>query len=123
MARVMGLVGEYIGEDRARIRLPYHADYTNSRGDVHGGALTMLFDSALACATRAHDPARFGIITIDLATHFLLSCNGDVIVEARCDRRGRSLCFARGEAFDAAGQLLATATGTFKLVERTAAAQ
>lgn len=118
MARLLGLVGEYIGEDRARVRLPYRADLTNSRGDVHGGAFTMLFDSVLACATRAHDPERYGVVTIDLVTHFLMPCASDVIATAWCERRGRNLCFARGEARDTQGELLAIGTGTFKLVDR-----
>lgn len=100
------------------MRLPHRPDFSNSRGDVHGGALSALFDSVLACAVRAHEPLRWGVVTIDLSVHYLASGRGDVVAEARCDRRGRSLCFARGEAYDDSGRLLATATGTFKLVER-----
>lgn len=118
LARLFGLRGEQIGDDRARVRLPHRPDFSNSRGDVHGGALSALFDSVLACAVRAHEPLRWGVVTIDLNVHFLASCRGDVVAEARCDQRGRSLCFARGEAYDDSGRLLATATGTFKLVER-----
>lgn len=118
LAQVFGLIGEEIGHDRARIRLPYRAEFGNSRGDVHGGALSVLFDSVLACAVRSHDPLRYGVITVDLVMHFLASCRGDVVATATCDRRGRSLSFARGEAFGPTGQLLATASGTFKLHER-----
>ena len=118
LARVFGILGEEIGNDRARVRLPYHPDFTNSRGDVHGGALSVLFDSALACAVRAHDPQGFSVITVDLVVHFLASCRSDVLATAHCDRRGRHLCFARGEAFSPEGQLLATASGTFKLQHR-----
>lgn len=118
LARLFGLRGEQIGDDRARVRLPYRADFSNSRGDVHGGAISALFDSVLACAVRAHEPQHWGVLTVDLCVHFLASGRGDVVAEARCDQRGRSLCFARGEAYDDRGCLLATATGTFKLVER-----
>lgn len=118
LARLFGLVGEKIGNDRATVRLPYRQDLTNSRGDVHGGAITMLFDSVLACAVRSEEPQRYGVITIDLTTHFLAACAGDIVAHGHCERRGRSLCFARGEAYDSQGQLLALATGTFKLAER-----
>lgn len=118
LARLFGMRGEQIGDDRARVRLPHRADFSNSRGDVHGGAISALFDSVLACAVRAHEPQRWGVLTVDLCVHFLASGRGDVVAEARCDLRGRSLCFARGEAYDDHGRLLATATGTFKLVER-----
>lgn len=118
LAKLYGLVGERLGDDSAEVRMPYRRELTNSRGDVHGGAITMLFDSTLACAVRAHDPQRFGVLTIDLTTHFLAGCAGDVVAHARCERRGARLCFARGEARDALGRLLAIATGTFRLVER-----
>ncbi|UUZ75078.1 PaaI family thioesterase [Polaromonas sp. P1(28)-13] len=118
LARLFGLQGEQIGDDRARIRLPYRPEFTNSRGDVHGDAMSVLFDSALACAVRAHDPLHYGVVTIDLVIHFLMPSDGDIIASAHCERRGRSLCFARGDALDAHGRLLAIATGTFKLVER-----
>lgn len=122
LARWYGLVGEQMGDDRATVRMPYRQELTNSRGDVHGGAIAMLFDSALACAVRAHDPQRFGVLTIDLTTHFLKGCSSDVVAHGHCERRGASLCFARGEARDVDGQLLALATGTFRLVERKTSA-
>jgi uncharacterized protein (TIGR00369 family) len=119
LARTCGLIGEHIGGDRATVRLPYNPAFTNSRGDVHGGILTALFDTALSCAVRSHDPLQHGVVTIDLSTHFLAACAGDVVVQAHCERRGRTLCFARGEAHNNEGRLLALATGTFKLVART----
>lgn len=122
MARVFGLTGVHIGAKEARVSMAYHADHTNSRGDVHGGALATLLDCALACAARGHDPRRFGVATIDLSVHFTAPGRGELIATAWCERRGRSLCFARGEVRDAQGELLALATGTFKLLERVPAA-
>ncbi|MDM0076216.1 PaaI family thioesterase [Variovorax sp. J2P1-59] len=119
MAKAFGLRGEEIGDDRARVRMPPDPAHTNSRGDVHGGAFAVLMDCTLASATRAHAPTRYGVVTIDLSLHFVAPCASDVIATATCERRGRSLCFARGEARNAQGDLLALATGTFKLVERS----
>ena len=65
MALAFGLKGTHIGADQAWIDMPPNAAYTNSRGDVHGGALAVLLDCALASAARAHDPARYGVVTID----------------------------------------------------------
>lgn len=122
MTRAFGLQGLAIGDDQARVLMPYTPAYTNSRGEVHGGALSLLFDCALASACRAHEPQRYGVLTIDLTVHFLAASSGDVIVTAVCERRGRSISFASGKAHDARGTLLAMATGTFKLVERGAPA-
>ncbi|WP_341891505.1 PaaI family thioesterase [Variovorax sp. YR752] len=120
MARSFALRGEAIGDERARVRMPYNADHANSRGDVHGGAIAVLFDCTLASAVRSHAPTAFGVVTVDITVHYTAPCAGDVIATAVCERRGRAMCFARGEARNADGELLAMATGTFKLVPRTA---
>ncbi|MDM0116515.1 PaaI family thioesterase [Variovorax sp. J22R133] len=119
MAQAFGLRGESIGGMQATVRMPRNDMHTNSRGDVHGGALAVLLDCTLASAARAHAPTRFGVITVDMALHFVAPCDGDIIGSATCERRGRSLCFVRGEARNEQGDLLALATGTFKLVERS----
>lgn len=121
MAGTLGLRGLEIGGMQARVLLPYAEAFTNSRGEVHGGALSMLLDCSLSSACRAHDPVGFGVATLDLTVHFLAPGRSDVIATATCERRGRAMCFARGEVHDEQGQLVALATGTFKLVERAPA--
>ena len=121
MVQAFGLRGQRIGDDQATVLMPANPIYTNSRGDVHGGAFAVLMDCVLSCAARSHDPARFGVLTVDMSLHYVAGTRGDVIATARCERRGKSLCFVRGEARDADGNLLTLATGTFKLVERAAA--
>lgn len=120
MVQAFGLRGLRIGDDQATVLMPVDPRYANSRGDVHGGAYAVLMDSVLSCAARSHDPSRYGVITVDMALHYVAGTRGDVTATARCERRGKSLCFVRGEARDADGNLLTLATGTFKLVERTA---
>lgn len=117
MIESFGLRGLSISEFKVQVRMPPHPAHTNSRGDVHGGAMAVLMDCALSAAARAHAPTAFGVVTVDLSTHYLASTKGEVIATATCERRGRGLCFVRGEAHDSEGQLLALATGTFKLVE------
>lgn len=121
LATTFGLQGEAIGDDQSRVRLPFNPAYANSRGDVHGGALSVLFDCGLAAAVRSHAPVQFGVATIDLSIHFVAAARGDVVCTARCERRGRSISFARAEAHDAEGTLVALATGSFKLMEREVA--
>ncbi len=118
MAESFLLKGEAIGNDRARVRMPYQARFTNSRGDMHGGAIATLLDVGLSCAARAHDPLSYGVVTVDLTIHYIAPAAGDVICTSVCEKRGRSLSFVRGELRNDAGELLGMATGTFKLVER-----
>ena len=118
MARAMALRGERIGNDCAQVRMGFQPEQANSRGEVHGGAIATLLDCALAACARAHDPAAYGVATIDLTLHYLAAGTGDLIAIARCERRGRSISFARGEVRAADGTLVALATGTFKLMAR-----
>ena len=118
MAESFLLKGEAIGNDRARVRMPYQEKFTNSRKDMHGGAIATLLDVGLSCAARAHDPLRYGVATVDLTIHFMAPAAGDVICTSVCERRGKSLSFVRGELRDDAGKLLGMATGTFMLVDR-----
>ena len=118
MARAMQLRGERIGNDRAQVRMGFQPDQANSRGEVHGGSIATLLDCALAAAARAHAPAAYGVATIDLTLHYVAVGTGDLIATAHCERRGRSISFARGEVRAEDGTLVALATGTFKLVAR-----
>lgn len=121
MTKAMGLRGEAIGGDQARIRMLGQPDQVNSRGDVHGGAIATLLDCAMAAACRSHNPPGFGVVTIDMTLHFIAAGRGDVIGTGKCERRGRSISFARAEVHAEDGTLLALGTGTFKLVERAKA--
>ncbi|ARU05586.1 hypothetical protein CCO03_13625 [Comamonas serinivorans] len=118
MARTIRLTGEAIAGHHCRVRLPYNKAFTNSRGDMHGGMIATLFDAGLSAACRAHDPRKYGVVTIDLTIHFMAPAPGDMICHAVCERRGKSISFARGEIRNDAGELLGMATGTFKLLER-----
>lgn len=122
MARAMALRGERIGNNMAQVRMAFQPDQANSRGDVHGGSIATLLDCTLAAAVRSHDPAAYGVATIDLTLHFVATASGDVIATAHCERRGRSISFARGEVRAEDGSLVALATGSFKLIARAPAA-
>jgi uncharacterized protein (TIGR00369 family) len=118
MARSLGFVAEAISDGYVRIRLPHDPAFTNSRGDLHGGALMTLLDCALAGAARSHDPVHTSVMTVDVSTHFLAGAGGDVWGIGRVLRRGRSLVFAHADIVDAKGALIATATGSLKLIRR-----
>ncbi|WP_353234274.1 PaaI family thioesterase [Diaphorobacter ruginosibacter] len=118
MAQAFGMKGEAIGNERCRVRMPYQQPFTNSRGDMHGGAIATLLDVGLSAAARSHDPVRYGVVTVDLTIHYIAPASGDVICTAVCEKRGFSLSFVRGEVRNDAGELLGMASGTFKLVDR-----
>lgn len=111
----LGLIPEVFTADSVRTRLPHRPELLNSRGAVHGGALMSALDFTLSAAARAH-AKDCGMATIDMTTHFMRPAMGEVIIEARCLRLGASLAFCDGQALDADGKILATASATFKIV-------
>ncbi|MNV62399.1 Thioesterase superfamily protein [compost metagenome] len=118
MAKTMSLVGHAMGDDCAVVEMPFNEVFTNSRGDVSGGAITTVLDLSLAAAVRSHDPEGFSVSTVELSTHFLAPCTSPFKVHARCTRRGKRICFAQGEARDDEDRVVATASGVFVLVPR-----
>ena len=57
------------------------------------------------------------VVTLDMQTRFLAPGHGILIAEGRVTRAGRSVIFCEAEIRDAAGELVATATGLLKPVE------
>ncbi|ADP15662.1 thioesterase superfamily protein 6 [Achromobacter xylosoxidans A8] len=114
----VGLVPESIAPAYARTSLPWRADLTNSRGDVHGGTLMSVLDFTLSAAARGSADGTEGMATIDMNTSFLSPGTGDLVIEARCLRRGASIAFCEGEVRRADGELVARATATFKIIRR-----
>lgn len=115
----LGLRPEALEPDYCRTRLTLRPELTNSRGDIHGGTLMAIFDFTMSAAARSNDPTAVGVMTIEMSTHFLEGTTGDVIVEGRCIRRGRSIAFCEGTISSPDGdKRIAVARATFKLIQR-----
>jgi uncharacterized protein (TIGR00369 family) len=114
----IGLVPESIAPAYARTSLPWRADLTNSRGDVHGGTLMSVLDFTLSAAARGSADGTEGMATIDMNTSFLSPGTGDLVIEARCLRKGASRAVCEGAVRRADGELVARATATFKIIRR-----
>lgn len=103
-------------DDQAKTRLNIRQELLNSRGHIHGGAIMSVLDFTLSAAGRSVDPLGIGLATIDMTTSCIEPGTTDLIVEARCIRRGRSIAFCEGEARDPDGKLIAKASASFKLI-------
>ncbi len=114
--RELGLVPVSMDAERVVARMPYDRRLTNSRGDYHGGALMGALDFILSVSARAHDPLNFGVITIEMSTHFIATARDELTIDSRLIRRGARIAFCEGSVLDANGEVLALARGAFKLV-------
>ena len=103
--------------DRAVTRLKIRPELLNSRGHIHGGALMSLLDFTLSAAGRSIDPLGIGMATIDITVSCIEPAVTDLVIEARCLRRGSSIAFCEGEVLDPKGKLIAKASASFKVLK------
>lgn len=113
----IGLLSLTSDHQSAVTRLPWREDNTNSRGDVHGGALMSALDYTLSAAARAHIPES-GMATIEMSTQFLNPARGDIDFTATCLQIIDEIAYCTAEARDAKQRLVATASASFKVVRK-----
>jgi uncharacterized protein (TIGR00369 family) len=87
----------------------------NSWQMAHGGVIMSMLDIAMAMSAKTLDDASSDAATVELKTNFLKAATGRITARARAQRAGRSLVFVEGEMRNEPQELLARATGTFKL--------
>ena len=90
-------------------------DHMNSWQMAHGGVIMSMLDIVMGMSAKTLDDASSGATTIELKTNFLKAATGRVTARALAQRAGRSLVYVEGELRNEPQDLLARATGTFKL--------
>ncbi len=107
------LVHRDVGD--VRLELDLNDDHMNSWQMAHGGVIMSMFDIAMAMSAKTLDDASSDAATVELKTNFLKAATGRITARALAQRAGRSLVFVEGEMRNEPQELLARATGTFKL--------
>ncbi len=103
------------GDGRAVLELDLRPELMNSYDAAHGGVVMTLLDIAMAVAARTRDATANGAITVEMKATFIGIGQGTLIAEGRCLHLGRQVAFCEGDMHDAAGKLVAKASGTFML--------
>lgn len=112
------LVAEY--PDEGRIEIAFHptARMLNPRGTVQGGFVAAMLDDTMGPALVSMTGGREVPASIDLTVSFLKPVMpGRVIGKGRVVGRGRTVAFLEAELFDEAGELLARATSSARIME------
>lgn len=89
--------------------------YYNPIGSLHGGWISALLDSCMACAVQSTVDAGFGYTTAELKINFVrpvLESTGIVEATGTIIHPGRQIATAEGRLVDADGKLLAHGTTT-----------
>jgi uncharacterized protein (TIGR00369 family) len=109
-------------DDKAVVRLPYRPDLGNSREHMHGGAIATLLDAAASRAARQANPRAAGVATIDATIHYLRPGTTTLTAEGQVISSGGTIAVAQSQARDADGDLVASATVTFRIFKSRQAA-
>ena len=97
----------------SRIRFEKHEWEKNQRGELHGGAISAMFDVSMGMSICAFDGG--DVTTADISVSFIRPFTGEsFLMDVEIAHPGRSLVRVRAKAFDEeSGKLLASATGNF----------
>lgn len=113
-AEHLGLVFHGWTEDSAEVGVALRPEHLNGWQIAHGGLQMTLMDIAMALAARGGQTEGMGVATIELKTHFLKPADGELRVTGRVIQRTATMAYCEGHLRNAAGELCAHATGTFK---------
>ena len=92
----------------------------HSGGVAQGGFVCGWIDAAMAHASLSLAPEMTPMSLELKVSYFAPARPGRVTAEGWIERRGRATCFAEGRLLDPAGQVLAKASSTIRLIPREA---
>ena len=105
------------GSGRIRVQFEATRDFTNPMGNVQGGFLAAMLDDTLGPALATTFEEQEFAPTLELKVNFIRPAKpGTLIGTGRVVHRGGSVAFLEGELHDSAGDLIATATATARLI-------
>lgn len=122
LSRTLGLVRRIEMNPEGRAVLEYEAGshMCHSGGVVQGGFVTGWIDAAMAHALIAMTGPDTVPMSLELKVSFFAPARpGRVIAEAWVERRGRRTCFVEGRLKDLNGVVLAKASSTIQLADRS----
>lgn len=116
-AAQLGIRVGSIGTDEATLEMPYAPELATIGEVVHGGAITVLVDTAAMAAAWATNevPESVAGSTVSLSVNFAAAASGvDLRAEARVTKRGGRLSFCEVHVTDPDGTVVAHAIATYR---------
>ena len=106
-----------VAPKRITVQFDAQPEFCHSGTVVQGGFVTAWIDNAMALAIGRASEGAFMAATLEVKVNFFRPTHpGRVRAEAWVVRMGRCVAFAEGHLLDDAGNVLATASSTIKLV-------
>ena len=122
IAQTLGFTLTSVAEGEAWFSCEPDESHYNPIGMVHGGLVCTLLDSALGCASHTLLSAGVGYTSIEIKVNYLravTAASGMLTAHGWVTKPGRRVIFVEGDARDAAGRVVATASGTCLVVSST----
>lgn len=112
----------FVSLDREKRRLRARFEATeqmlNPRGGVQGGFLTAMLDDAMGSAVVTLTDGKKGPASVDIHTQYLRAAGvGPLDCEAEIVHIGKSTVFTRATLFNEAGEIVALASQTARLID------
>ena len=101
---------------KVHVRLPHlREELLNQLPAAHGGVIMALLDSVMSrAAGELPDAPSQTAVTVEMSSSFHRPARGALLAEGWVVHATRSLCSCAGQLIDEQGQVVATASGTFK---------
>ena len=112
-AKLLGWTLRAIDPEGGTIEIGFTADerFTNPAGTVQGGFLAAMLDDTQGPALFGHTQGAAYAPTIDFNVSFIKEARpGNFVAKGRVIRMGRTIAFTEAELFDEAGDMVARAT-------------
>jgi uncharacterized protein (TIGR00369 family) len=119
-SRTTGIYLTSVSEGRAVFAGMPSAEFLNPIGTIHGGWISALLDSAMACAVHTTLKPGQGYTSVEMKINFvrpILPSSGALTCEGSLIHRGSTLATSEGKLLDASGKLLAHGTETCIVIE------
>ena len=103
--------------DRATIELDLGQCHLQPYGNVHGGVLATLVDTATFWSVFMRIPEDAGLVNIDLKLNYLKAVQkGRLRAEGAAIRSGKSISYSEARVVDAEGDLIAHGTSSLMIL-------
>jgi uncharacterized protein (TIGR00369 family) len=115
----LGVVFDRYEPDAVTVRLPFREDLTNDGTVYHGGVIAAVMDTAGAAAAWSNHDFTRGVraSTVAISIQYVGTAKrSDLLCHARTVRRAKELIFCEMTATDAAGNVVAHGTLTYRIV-------
>ena len=118
ITRFMGLDVYRTGRGTARATATIGETHHNPNGVAHGSVIFAMADTSMGAATMSILDEGHYCSTIEIQIRYLrLVVAGPVVVETQVIKPGRRIVHLESRATDADGRLVATATGSYAVLE------